>query len=519
MSIYIDRELVPDVNNIPETVLKYVIKKHKEQLARLQKLHDYYYGNHAILTKNSDDEDSVQVMANYAKYIVDVGLGYYLGEAIKYDAKKIASEDGEEIQNKKPEDKPSLFGTTVDASLDKGRVVKHDWKLGKDVVDITRLVDVYENQTISEVDNKIGKGIGIYGKAYELLYASTDEVPEPRSAGLDPRTVVVVRDTSVEHKKIFAIVYEEREDLSEQKYYFVTVYTETNYADYKSTDLENFQFNKIEGSEQEHFFGDIPIVEYQNNDERQGDFEQVTSLIDALNELYSDRVTDKKKFVNAILALFGATLDDDDEGTQMKRLKEERYIELPYNNVKMEYIQKVFDENSIEVLSQAIIREIHKQTLTVDMTDEKFAGNSSGQAMKLKLLTMNMLVKNKMRQLEKGLKKRMELYNNWLSLKGEMDEINRTDVDVVFTISMPINEQEVVNMVKQLQGIVDDKTLLAQLWFIKDPEDAFERIKAQKQEAQKAYMDSFNDDDPVVEDDPDDKKKDPAKKVEEIEEE
>ena len=41
-------------------------------------------------------------------------------------------------------------------------------------------------------------------------------------------------------------------------------------------------------------------------------------------------------------------------------------------------------------------------TLTVDMSDEKFSGNASGQALKLKLLTMNLLVKNKIRRMERG---------------------------------------------------------------------------------------------------------------------
>lgn len=143
------------------------------------------------------------------------------------------------------------------------------------------------------------------------------------------------------------------------------------------------------------------------------------------------------------------------------------------------------------MLCKDIIREIHKMTLTVDMTDENFAGNSSGQALMLKLMVMNMLVKNKMRSLEKGLKKRFEMYNHWLNVKGEMSLIDKKELDVVFTVAMPIDKPTIINMVTQLRGIVDDKTLLSQLWFIKDVDEVIENVKKQKAEEQQQYLDTF----------------------------
>ena len=132
------------------------------------------------------------------------------------------------------------------------------------------------------------------------------------------------------------------------------------------------------------------------------------------------------------------------------------------------------------MLADALVREMHKMTLTVDMSDEKFAGNSSGQALKLKLLTMDLLVKGKMRQMEQGLKERFQLYNRWLVTMGEMKPVGVEDVDVVFTVNLPVNEAEVVEMVTSLQGIVDDQTLLSQLWFVSDPKEAVDNLRRQK---------------------------------------
>ncbi len=46
-------------------------------------------------------------------------------------------------------------------------------------------------------------------------------------------------------------------------------------------------------------------------------------------------------------------------------------------------------------------------------------------------------------------------------------------------------------MVTQLRGIVDDKTLLSQLWFIKDVDEVIENVKKQKAEEQQQYIATF----------------------------
>ena len=237
------------------------------------------------------------------------------------------------------------------------------------------------------------------------------------------------------------------------------------------------------GETREHFFGAVPVIAYENNRERQGDFEQIISLIDAYNELMSSRLTDKKKFVDALLVFFGMTLRDGDEA----KLAKEKFLDGAPLDAKVEYIQKTLDENSVQILADTLVREMHKMTMTVDMSDESFSGNASGQALKLKLLTMNLLVKNKMRRMEKGLKERFSLYNHWLNLRGDMDLVGVNDVDVVFTVALPINETGIVQMVTSLQGIVDDQTLLSQLWFIRDPAEAAEAIRKQKDENAQRY--------------------------------
>ena len=210
----------------------------------------------------------------------------------------------------------------------------------------------------------------------------------------------------------------------------------------------------------------------------QGDFEQILSLIDAYDGLMSSRLTDKKKFVDALLVFFGMTLAEGDEA----KLAREKFIDGAPLDARAEYIQKTFNESEVQVLADSLVREMHKMTFTVDMSDEQFAGNSSGQALKLKLLTMDLLSRSKMRRMEQGLRQRLELYNHWLVVRGAMGVVDHSQVDVVFTPDLPINESEIVDMVCRLQGIVDDQTLLSQLWFIRDPAEAADNLRRQRQQ-------------------------------------
>lgn len=463
MICYIDRTEVPDVEHIAANVLQYLIARAEQANRRYTKLERYYRGNHDIFN-GKPKQDEVRVAVNYAKYITDITMGYYLGEPVKYDANR-RREAGERMV-------AAVGAETGEAGLN----------TAERTIDISAVQNAYDAQQISQIDSDIGKGMGVMGDCLELCYASDDEVPMPSSAYIDPRNGILVCDASVAHKKLFAVVWERRETTTGGEYYFASIYTDQTVKDYRCDNLNGAAFVQV-GETREHFFGAVPVIAYENNRERQGDFEQIISLIDAYNELMSSRLTDKKKFVDALLVFFGMTLRDGDED----KLAREKFLDGAPLDAKVEYIQKTFEENSVQVLADALVREMHKMTMTVDMSDENFSGNASGQALKLKLLTMNLLVKNKMRRMEKGLKERFSLYNHWLNLRGDMDLVGVNDIDVVFTVALPINESEVVQMVTSLQGIVDDQTLLSQLWFIRDPAEAADAIRRQKDENAQRY--------------------------------
>ena len=132
-----------------------------------------------------------------------------------------------------------------------------------------------------------------------------------------------------------------------------------------------------------HYFKAVPVIEYRNNEERQGDFEQAISLIDAYNLLQSDRLNDKEAFVDAILVILGFDLKDGDG----ERLAKERLLintNAPGES-SVSYLTKTMDESSVAILRDSLLEDIHKVTYVPNMNDKNFSGNVSGEAMKYKL--------------------------------------------------------------------------------------------------------------------------------------
>lgn len=78
MICYIDRAELGDVEALEPAVLLYLIQKAEQANGRYTRLERYYRGDYPLLYPRPE-ADEVRVYINYAKYVVDIALGYYLG--------------------------------------------------------------------------------------------------------------------------------------------------------------------------------------------------------------------------------------------------------------------------------------------------------------------------------------------------------------------------------------------------------------------------------------------------------
>ena len=227
------------------------------------------------------------------------------------------------------------------------------------------------------------------------------------------------------------------------------------------------------------------MIHYKNNPELLGDFEPVITLIDAYNLLQSDRVNDKEQLVDAILCMYGIDFDDE----QAEMLKESRMLaNIPVDG-RVEYLVKTLQEGDVDVLRQNIENDIHKISMVPNMSDENFVGNSSGVAIRYKLLAFEQNIKNKERYMEKGLMERFKLYNNYLVAISKMSEVPVEEVDAVFTRNLPSNDYEISQMINNLSDFVDTETLISQLSFIKDASEVIEAKKLEDESKPKNTYD------------------------------
>lgn len=456
-----------DEANLNKREILHLIQKHVSIAGKLKKNMDYYEGIQDILNRKKEDgAPNNKLVCNHAKDISDTASSYFIGEPITYKSDK----------------------------------------------DISVLTDAFEDAGTDEVDGDNGLDLSVYGIAYDYIYAKKDKT-ELTIKNLSPTHTFMVYDDTIEQNELFAVYYYEKKDDKDQSTtkYVATVLTE-NYR-YVLNIMNSEEEQTLTEKPELHYMGEVPITEYRNNKLGIGDFELQIPLIDAYNAIMSDRVNDKEQFIDSILAIYGTLLSDEDyevdengngdgKGTEeaMKRLKREKLLELP-DGSKAEYLTRTFDESGIEILRKAIEQDIHKFSHIPCMTDENFGGNVSGVAMEFKLLGMENITKIKTRYYKKGIRKRIRIFSNWLSLKGK--NVETTGIKSVFTRCMPKNLLEISQWVSNLWGKVSRKTLLSQIPFVDDVEAELAAVEEEEEKSVQRQQEIFGNQNTPVEDDED----------------
>lgn len=422
----------------PEIVAAYIQRHSNNELDRLQKLERYYDGEHAITDRiKSGNLSNNKVVTNHAAYISNFATAYLLGDPVVYS--------------------------------------------GKDNKDITALTDALEKADSQTQDADLALDVSIFGRGFELVYMSSGEKSEPKLARVSPLNAFVVYDDTVEQKPVFGVYYFPVFDEKGQQTGYAGQYSTAQYI----TNIKLDTLYNLTGSEapEAHYFGDVPLIEYYNNSGRKGDFEPVISLIDAYNTLQSDSINDKEQFVDAILLIKGQVLGDSSEE------EKEAYESIRKNKVMMldmdgdaSFLTRQFDESSLDLLRQSIVTNIHKISSVPDLTDESFSGNSSGVAIRYKLLGLEQLTKTKERYFAEGLKIRLQLISNILGIKGSA-KVDVSDIEITFNRSLLANVLEEAQIASILSGIIPQRTILSNLSMVKDPDAALEELEEEKAQA------------------------------------
>lgn len=262
--VILSSETYIDKNNVLD-VLRKALSIHAQNRGEIQYLYDYYKGNQPILsrTKAVRPEICNKIVENRANEIVSFKVGYLCGEPIQY----VSRNGNKNVAN-----------------------------------NIIKLNDyMFEEDKFSK-DQKVIEWQTICGTAYRMALPSngySDSSPF-NIYTLDPRETFVVYSNAIGNKPLMSVKY--------------SIDTETSVTTYSVyTDLFYFLIeNETIKVTERHFLGMIPIFEYPANNARLGSFEIVLPLLDAINNIESNRLDSVEQNIQAFIKFINCDITAED---------------------------------------------------------------------------------------------------------------------------------------------------------------------------------------------------------------
>lgn len=432
---------VPKEQEIDSLLLSRFIDKHKEEIrSRYKDLKDAYESDHEILhmpAKPRYKPDN-RIVVNFPKYIADTMNGFFIGNPIKI---------------------------TTDSPK---------------VSEYIEYLDKYNSQDDSNAE--LSKIASIFGKAFEMYY--TDEDGQLCTVHLSPMDAFMIYDDGiVERPKAFVRLYTDLEGIEKGSI----------------SDADTIRYFQTTGSfrwigeEENHLFDGVPANEFVENEERQGIFEPVMSMVNAYNKALSEKANDVDYFADAYLKILGTLVEDED----IRFIRDSRVINFDGEDAQklvVEFMDKPNNDTAQENLLNRLETWIFAISMVANISDENF-GTASGIALLFKLQAMMNLAKTKARKFEKGLNRRYKLLFSHPASKVPAD--SWLGLSYQFTPNIPKNLLEEAQIAAQLDGIVSKETQLKALSVVDNVQTELSKIDDENKKLQQsaAEMLTFGEDD------------------------
>ena len=425
---------VPVDTEVTAQIVTEAIRLHLSKLVPTYRENEnLYLSDHKILHNIAKDawKPDNRLVVNYAKYIVDMFNGYFIG---------------------------------IPAT------VSHDDQVISDYVN-----DFRKFNDMEDSESELSKLVDIFGHAFWYVYQ--DEDGNTRVTYNSPMNMLVVHDNSVAERPKFAIRYMIDEETGAGTGEVVTD-KETIYFTLDNAGDVSF------GERTNHIYSRLPIIEVIENEERRGIFESVKTLLNALNKAVSEKANDVDYFADAYLKIIGMELDDEVSSS----IRDNRVFNLwgeSGSQLDVDFLQKPNADQTQENLIVLLRDAIFNISMVANLSDKDF-GNSSGTALAYKLQAMDNLAKSKDRKMQSGFNR---LYEVVLSVPTTQVPADAwSELNYKFTRNVPKNTLEEAQIVSQLNGQVSDETKLSVLSIVQDPKEELERMEEESKKDSALYQ-------------------------------
>lgn len=258
------------------TIMKGVLATHTLNFKEEDYLYWYRRGKQPILDKEKLVREDInnKVVENHAAEIVSFKNGYFLAQAANYRPRK----GKESVKNKVLELNEYLYLSG-----------KHD------------------------ADNELVDWFHTVGVA--CLYVEPDEDTFVSAVALDPRYSAVAYFNNPKKSKALGFhIAQIGENIAYEVFteeYKFTIQGGSADATYGGMfDIADDATVSVEKNR----IGLIPMVEYRYNNADMGAFESVVGMLDAINNVQSNRIDAIQQFVNSLLVFYNCTLGTDEKG-------------------------------------------------------------------------------------------------------------------------------------------------------------------------------------------------------------
>lgn len=397
-------------------------------LNRYEILKNFYLGKHLNLYRDRKKKgvpDNL-IITNFCKYLVDLFNGFYCGNGI------LIEYNGENEEENK----------AINEDID-------------NIIEETELIHKLK---------KLFKYCSIYGKSYVLFFYDED-IDKFNFEIIEPIKMNVFYDNSLKHKIKSAVYVNEYEDenneIKKEYYYYNSDYIFIYNEEYQLID------RKI------NIFKEIPVLELKENDEGKAIFEDILSLQDAYNKTFQEYRNDLEQFADQIIKLLGFKNIDAKTVSQMSEtFNDNRIIFSPESeNVVADYLQKSDNSASRREMLNLLADNIFYMSLCANVSEKNF-GQSTGIAMKYKLLAMFFLANNRDEKVKRLIKKIIKIL---------LDEkkIETKNISINIKRDIPNDIVEESQIATQLSNICSKKTILKNISIVDDVDKEIEQKEAE----------------------------------------
>lgn len=339
----------------------------------------------------------------------------------------------------------------------------------------------------SDVFSEWAKQADIYGRSYLYAYLVEGKLNFTVSS---PRDTIVVYDDTVMHNPLFGIRY----STGDGEIIPTLITKDANYVlekrdgEISVTNADVANPKAVQKSDV-HKFSQLPLIEFAEDDERTGIFDDVISLIDAIDRVLSAKTNDISSFADAYLVIKGVKLSEE----QLREIQDNRLINLylsknaSFTNdtsiqPSAEFMTPDSNDETQENFLNRAIDLVYQISQVVNLNDSSMGMSAqaiSGVALLQRYQPMQAKARTKALKMDKALR---QLFGILFTDVWRESSLKVSDLAFDHKRSIPHNLAEEADIVQKMNGQVDDVTKLGLFSGIDNPEKAVQRLKDQEAE-------------------------------------